>query len=75
MLLPLSFFPDWTLAVLRWLPFPYLYSAPVRTLMGEVAPSEWIFGLLVGLFWCGIAALAGRLIWRRGDLQYTGVGI
>jgi ABC-2 type transport system permease protein len=74
-LLPLSLFPDWAQAVLRWLPFPYLFSFPARTLMGDVSRAEWALGLAVSVVWCGIAAVLGRWIWRRGDLQYTGVGI
>jgi len=74
-LAPISLFPGWAQAVLAWLPFPYLFSFPARTLMGSVGVAEWAVGLLVCLAWCGIAAGLGRWIWRRGDLQYTGVGI
>jgi len=74
-LLPLGLFPDWARAVLAWTPFPYLFSFPVRTLMGSVSASEWAFGMVVAAAWCGVATLIGRAVWRRGDLQYTGVGI
>ena len=75
LMLPLDFFPEWARAVLVWLPFPYLFSVPVRTLLGQVGVAEWAAGLAILAAWCGIAALAGRWVWRRGDLQYTGVGI
>ena len=74
-LLPLGLFPEWARAALTWLPFPYLYSFPVRALMGSVSAGEWVMGIVIGGAWCGIAAGIGRWIWRRGDLQYTGVGI
>jgi ABC-2 type transport system permease protein len=74
-LAPISLFPQWVQAILTWLPFPYLYSFPARTLMGSVMLAEWALGLVVGLAWCGIAIAIGRSIWRRDDLQYTGVGI
>ena len=75
LLLPLDLFPDWVRAPLAWLPFPYLFSVPVRTLMGQIGLEEWAAGLAIAAVWCFIAALAGRWVWRRGDLQYTGVGI
>ncbi len=75
LLLPLDLFPDWARQVLYWLPFPYLYSVPVRTLMGRVTVTEWATGLVIATLWCGVAAALGRLVWRRGDLQYTGVGL
>ena len=74
-LLPLELFPEWAQTVLAWLPFPYLYAVPTRTLLGMVSPAEWLAGLALTLFWCGIAAAIGNRVWRRGDLQYTGVGI
>ena len=72
---PISLFPDWAQAVLAWLPFPYLFSFPARTLMGSVGPVEWAAGMLVCSTWCVVGTGLGRWIWRRGDLQYTGVGI
>jgi ABC-2 type transport system permease protein len=75
LMLPLSLFPEWARNVLAWLPFPYLFSLPVRTLIGSVGPAEWAKGIFISAAWCGIFAFAGRLVWRRGDRQYTGVGI
>jgi len=72
---PISLFPEWAQAILAWLPFPYLFSFPARTLMGSVGLAEWTLGILVCAAWCLIATGLGRWIWRRGDLQYTGVGI
>jgi ABC-2 type transport system permease protein len=74
-LLPLQLFPEWAQQILGWLPFPYLYSVPAMTLLGRVGVFEWLAGLAVTLFWCGVAALLGNIVWRRGDLQYTGVGM
>lgn len=72
---PISLFPDWAQALLAWLPFSYLFSFPARTLMGSIGLAEWAVGMLVCAAWCLIASGTGRAIWRRGDLQYTGVGI
>jgi ABC-2 type transport system permease protein len=75
LLLPLDLFPGWAREILYWLPFPYLYSAPVRVLMGKATITEWAWGLVIASGWCAAAGYLGRLVWRRGDLQYTGVGL
>jgi ABC-2 type transport system permease protein len=75
LLLPLSLFPDWSQRLLELLPFQYLFFVPVRTVLGEVTPDAWFRGLVIGLAWCVILAILGRLVWRRGTLRYTGVGI
>ncbi|HKR56046.1 MAG TPA: ABC-2 family transporter protein [Gemmatimonadales bacterium] len=75
MLAPLAFFPESAQRVLEALPFRYLFAFPVETLMGRVSPAEWAIGMAVAVGWCGVMALAGRAVWRRGTFQYTGVGI
>ncbi len=75
MLVPLSLFPDGARAVLELLPFRYLFAFPVECLLGRVGPAAWAAGLAAALAWCGVLALAGREVWRRGDLRYTGVGM
>lgn len=75
LLLPLSLFPAWSQPVLDALPFKYLYYVPAMTLLGRVSTREWIVGVAVSLGWCAAIGLVNRSIWRRGTLQYTGVGI
>ncbi len=74
-LVPLALFPGWARDLLAWTPFPHLFAIPAETLLGRIGPAEWARGLLVGLGWCAAFAAAGRAVWRRGDLQYSGVGI
>ena len=75
LLLPLNLFPEWAHPLVDALPFKYLYYVPAMTLLGNVPPVEWARGIAISLVWCGVAALAGHLVWRRGTRQYTGVGI
>ena len=75
MLVPLALFPEAVQRVLAALPFRYLFAFPVETLLGRVGPAEWAAGMAIGILWCGVIAIAGRAVWRRGTLQYTGVGI
>jgi ABC-2 type transport system permease protein len=73
--LPLTLFPEWARALLDLLPFKYLFFVPTTTLMGKVPPGEWAVGIAISLGWCAALALVARVVWRRGRLVYTGVGI
>jgi ABC-2 type transport system permease protein len=74
-LLPLSLFPEWSRPILYVLPFPYMYGLPVETLLGRVDPLAWLGNLGVAFAWCGAFAWIGRSVFRRGYLQYSGIGI
>ena len=73
--IPLSFFPDWAQMMLRFTPFPYLISLPVRTIMGLTTLSEIAHAVGILLVW-GIAfMMVVKLVWSKGQKSYTGVGI
>ncbi len=74
-MLPLALFPEWSRQLLWWLPFRHFFDVPVRTLLGQVGFLEWFSSLGLALAWCAAFALLGGAVWRRGNLQYTGVGI
>ena len=74
-MLPLALFPDWSQPVLSALPFRYLFDFPVTALLGRLSPGEWALGMASTLAWCAVLGLVCRFVWRRGDLQYSGVGI
>lgn len=75
LLLPLTLFPAWSQPALDALPFKYLFFFPATTLLGKVSVEEWAAGMAISLGWCGALALLSRVVWRRGRLVYTGVGI
>lgn len=75
LMLPLELFPAWARPVIDASPFPYLFYVPARVLLGQAPPGEWAMGLAVAAGWCFVLAFVLRWIWRRGELQYTGVGI
>jgi ABC-2 type transport system permease protein len=73
--LPLSVLPGGVQSALRATPFPYLFSEPVATLLGERSVGEWAVGLAIAVGWCGVFALVCASVFRRGRLRYSGVGI
>ena len=75
LLLPLSLFPSWSQTALAALPFRYMFAFPVDALLGRVSPLEYAAGLGVALAWCAVFGAISAAIWRRGTLQYTGVGM
>jgi len=74
-MIPLSLFPPWARAILAWTPFPYLFAFPLDALFGRLSPADWARGMGLALGWCGGVAILGKILWRRGMIQYTGVGI
>jgi len=75
LLLPLAMFPSWSQPLLNALPFRYMFAFPVDALLGRVTPVEYATGMAIALGWCGVAAVLSAGVWRRGTLQYTGVGM
>ncbi|MCA8960798.1 MAG: ABC-2 family transporter protein [Planctomycetes bacterium] len=74
-MLPLELFPSAWQTLLPYTPFPVLFYLPVQTLLGQVETAAWLEGMSVGLAWCLAIIAVTSGIWRRGTLQYTGVGI
>ncbi len=73
--LPLALFPAAVEKALLLLPFNFMIYFPIRSYFGQVPFAEWCAGMALGGFWA--LALTGGylLVWRKGSLQYTGVGI
>jgi ABC-2 type transport system permease protein len=72
---PLSFFPDLMNTVLKFTPFPYVVSLPVMTTMGLTSIQEQLIGFAVLLAWALIFGFLSRLVWKKGQYLYAGVGI
>ncbi len=73
--LPLAMFPGAVADILWWLPFRLVYEVPVACLLGRITPGEWLASLGLAAAWIAVLALTTLAVWRRGTLQYTGVGI
>ncbi|MFW5774845.1 MAG: ABC transporter permease [Chitinivibrionales bacterium] len=74
-MIPLSLFPDWAYAVLRFLPFSYFISFPVRTFLGLNSPLVWAQGMVILIIWAILITALASVVWSRGKYHYTGVGI
>jgi ABC-2 type transport system permease protein len=74
-MIPLTFFPEWGELLLRKLPFVYLTAFPIDLLMGKVNLSQWLEGSVITVLWTILFIFTANLVWNRGKLKYTGVGI
>jgi len=74
-MLPLALFPDWARTIAGCTPFPFLFTVPADALLGRIAPHEWARWMALALVWAVVLRFVARAVWRRGDLQYTGVGM
>jgi ABC-2 type transport system permease protein len=72
---PLAFFPEWSQALLKFTPFPYLVSLPIKTTMGISSAHEMGMGIIMLILWSLIFIQLAKSVWKRGQLRYTGVGI
>ena len=73
--IPLAFFPDSIKLILNYSPFPYMIYLPNQIIMNRVGWTEFLNGSCVLLCWILILSFFIQLIWKRGSLKYTGVGI
>jgi ABC-2 type transport system permease protein len=73
--IPLAFFPEWVQASLKYTPFPYLVSLPVKATMGLAAPQEISTGIVLLFVWAMFFRQAAKALWNKGQHRYTGVGI
>jgi ABC-2 type transport system permease protein len=74
-LIPIDLFPEWSLTFIHWLPYQAMIAYPIQILEGNITMDLLLLGVGQMLLWIGVALIINTLIWRRGNLQYTGVGI
>lgn len=63
-IIPLPFFPEPVLAVVRWLPFAAMQNMPLRIYAGDIAGMDAFQGVVFQLFWLGALVLLGRQAMR-----------
>lgn len=74
-LVPLTFYPPTLQRVVSYLPFAPMVSVPVNFILGHVDAAGAWNGLALLLVWLVVLHLLVRLVWQRGNLRYTGVGM
>lgn len=73
-MLPLTLFPEAMQRIIMATPFPYMVFFPIQALTGKLSMLEWSRGMGVLIAWTLALSLLNWVIWRRGNLRFTGVG-
>lgn len=73
--IPLSFFPPIVQELVKYTPFPYFISLPVRTIMGLSQSTELFLGSGVLILWTLFLYGCIQMLWKKGEKHYNGVGI
>jgi ABC-2 type transport system permease protein len=74
-LVPIGVFPEWLQALSRYLPFQYTVALPTEVFMGRVPESLAWQGIGIQVAWTVSLYLLAKVLWRKGLLYYTGVGM
>lgn len=72
-IIPLEFFPKWSVSLLNYTPFPYLTYYPVKILTEESPVS--LIPISVLLVWIILLTLFSQILWKRGLKLYTAAGM
>lgn len=63
-IIPLPFFPDQVLAVVKVLPFAAMQNMPLQIFCGNLTGTDALMGVFFQLFWLAALVLAGQLFMR-----------
>ncbi|MCC6750467.1 MAG: ABC-2 family transporter protein [Deltaproteobacteria bacterium] len=72
--IPLELFPASLLALSKWLPFRYVLSFPVETLLGLLGRRELLLALASQWTYVAIVYAAALLLWRAGLRRFAAYG-
>ncbi len=73
-MVPLHFFPEKLLNVIKMTPLPYLVDVPVSIATGRMPGSEWGGHFLAACLWSAVTTVLGIAIYRFGIRHYEGFG-
>ncbi|MDR3121273.1 MAG: ABC-2 family transporter protein [Clostridiales bacterium] len=74
-IVPLALLPEGAMAVIRFLPFPYVTYMPAMLICGRAGVAEGLFGLAVVAVWLAVILFVNRCTYRRLRIKFDGVGV
>jgi ABC-2 type transport system permease protein len=74
-LLPIALFPATMQPVLKILPFSFFVHFPLQCFLGNISLLQWSQGLAVMTAWGAVFGAIYAIVWQRGNISYSGVGI
>ena len=73
-IIPLRLFPDSVREIILLTPLQFLVDFPVSIATGQLEMSLWFNKICLGLLWCIITTIVGKMIYRSGVRVYGGFG-
>ena len=73
-IIPLRFFPDLYLEIIKYTPLPFLVDFPVSIATGQLNSETLIYKYLLGLLWCLVTFFLGKIFYHYGVKEYGGYG-
>ena len=72
---PLAFFSEKTLEILKFTPFPTIIYIPINILQSRTALETVYRDFFIGAIWAGGLLIVALYIWKRSMKKYEAVGI
>ena len=73
-LIPYSFYPEWSMALINWSPFPYVVSLPINIARGQLDLLPAITGCGQAVLWTLILGGLFKLVYSRAIRAYGAYG-
>ena len=73
-MVPVDFFPPSLYQFTRYLPYESMIYRPVQFLLGK-KHEYFLETLIILLFWTLVAFIISQFVFKKGNEQYTGVGM
>lgn len=74
MLIPLDFFPSWSVKFLELMPFASFTFIPAKIYMNQLSAQKILFLLMVYIGWIFTLIGIKSMIWRHGVKKYSAIG-
>jgi len=73
-LVPLSLMPPWVRTLANFFPFQWTFGFPIEALIGNLTPTQLLYGLGAQLFWIVLGVLIVNVFWGFAVKKFTSVG-
>lgn len=74
LIIPLDFFPEWSIKVLEILPFSSWSYIPAKIYLNFYSIEKELFLLGIHITWIFILICVNSLLWKKGLAKYSSVG-
>ncbi len=72
--IPISFFPEGMVSVMKYLPFQYIVFSPIQIFLGNYSVAESLQAIFMQVVWIVGLYLLYRVFWNYALKQFSGVG-